>query len=242
MKFIFIDETGDSEYKDYFGLSLAVIDSANYKKLKNSFQRILRDSPWDETVEFKGSFLFSARQGDEKIEIEKRVDIAYDLLDLNIARNNARMYFYYKSTKNDTRQHKEKYIEFFPLLLQKALKTKAKKGIGKDLVSIICDYRNDIKLGDLQTMAQTIIDKQGYCLWEHVSMVHSNFHTVGILYADIIGYLLSRIDIISSDTSSDKDFFEKRPGASREKHGKMRKLESSRKLIEVIKKLNYEID
>lgn len=86
MKLIFIDETSDSKFKQYFGLCCAVIDSFYYSQLKNQFHKILLDGGWNQKVEFKGSCLFSASTGDTSITIDKRIDIANELLDLNSAK------------------------------------------------------------------------------------------------------------------------------------------------------------
>ena len=59
MLLVFIDETSDSKFDDYFGLSISTINHTNYKTIKDGFQKILKESRWDESIEFKGSYLFS---------------------------------------------------------------------------------------------------------------------------------------------------------------------------------------
>ena len=69
-------------------------------------------------------------------------------------------------------------------------------------------------------------------------MVSSNFNTVGILYADMIGYLAARIDTISND----QELFENIPTDQLLNNGKVRKLKTSMALINKIKQLDkYEI-
>lgn len=69
-------------------------------------------------------------------------------------------------------------------------------------------------------------------------MASSNFHTVGILYADIIGYLAARIDTISNDL----ELFENISEDQIANNGKIRKLKTSIELITKIKQLDkYEI-
>ena len=42
MLLIFVDETCDSKFKDYFGLSVATINYTKYAKVKTEFQKILK--------------------------------------------------------------------------------------------------------------------------------------------------------------------------------------------------------
>ena len=61
MKLLFIDETSDDKFKDYFGLCMSLIDHTHYAILKEKFQKILNKSKWNVDIEFKGQFLFSAK-------------------------------------------------------------------------------------------------------------------------------------------------------------------------------------
>jgi hypothetical protein len=65
-------------------------------------------------------------------------------------------------------------------------------------------------------------------------MVTSSFDTVGIMFADIVCYLVGRVDTISHDAElfrglSDEQF---------ERNGKIRKLRSSTQLISKVKHLD----
>jgi hypothetical protein len=236
MLLIFVDETSDSKFKEYFGLSVATINHSQYKKIKNGFQDVLRKGGWDETIEFKGSYLFSATNGDKSVPIEKRIEIASGILDLNTANKNARMSFHYVMRKK-TENHKQEYLDTLPLVLNKAL-PKATKGTGKDIAAIYCDHRSDITSFEVQNVIAPILKKKGFTLLEKVAMPHSNFHTVGILYADIVGYLSARIDTISNDS----ELFESIPVDQFENNGKVKKLKSSVELIKKIKNLDrYEV-
>lgn len=233
MELVFVDETGDEKFKDYFGLSVATINAAHYKKLKQGFHKILIDSGWDCTIEFKGAFLFSAKKGDPNVDINTRVDICTKIVDLNISDKNARMFAYYAS-KRGVQDQKTEYLRILPLLLKKAL-PKAKAGKGKDVIAISCDYRSDISKPEIQTSIADIVSRKGYCLYETVLIHNSNFETVGILYADIIGYLAARIETIRNDI----ELFENIPPEEIENNGKLKKLKSSTNLITRIKNLNW---
>lgn len=113
MKSVFIDETSDHKYKDYFGLCCAVTDSYFYRTLKEETQKILRESGWDLEIEFKGYTLFSASKGDTNISVDKRVEIASKLLNLNVSSKHARISFYYFD-KNSS-DFKSDYLKFVPI-------------------------------------------------------------------------------------------------------------------------------
>ena len=229
MLLVFVDETSDAKFSEYFGLCIATINAAYYRGVKSAFQQILIDNGWNPEIEFKGSYLFSASKGCKDIFVDKRVDIASLVLDLTAANKNARIKFYYLRAK--TKDPKTTYIGILPSLLGKALPTVSSRKSGKDLLALHCDKRDDI---DERTIRDAVLKKvceKGYTLYEDVSITKSCFHTVGILYADIVGYLLGRIDTISMDS----DLFEGISEEDYEKSGKLRKLKSSKELIGKVK-------
>lgn len=228
MLLAFVDETSDSKYPEYFGLCIATINSAHYRTVKSAFQQILTDNGWNTEIEFKGSYLFSASKGCKDIPVETRVAIASSILNQTASEKNARMRFYYLKTK--TTDHKKTYLQFLPLLLTKALPIAPKKS-GKDLFALHCDQRGDI---DAEVIRECVLKKirdKGYTLYEDVVLVKSCFHTVGILYADIVGYLLGRIDAITMDS----DLFDGISEEDYDSSGQLRKLRSSRELVNKVK-------
>jgi hypothetical protein len=229
MIFVFVDETSDNKYKDYFGISVAVINSSHYHPIKKNFHSILNKSTWNSEIEFKGSFLFSSKKGDPNVSIDERIDICSNLLQLNKSKINARMKFYYV-VKHGCTDQKADYLKYLPKLLDKAL-SKAQKGNGKNLISIQCDYRDDIKPEEIRKSVQSCIQEKGYELFEDIVISDSCFHTVGILYADIVGYLFARKDIISNDS----DLFSNLTEEEIQTNGKILKLKSSNKLLNLIK-------
>lgn len=235
MILVFIDETSDTKFKDYLGLSCAVVKQNYYRQIKVGFQKILINGGWNPSVEFKGSYLFSASKGCTDIPVEKRVEMAEDIIDLNIANKNARMKFAY--FKTNSADGKSEYLAYLPTLIYKVL-PKPDKGQGKDLVSVFCDYRNDISVDEIRTSISPAIIQRGYTLYEDVVQVASNFETVGIAYADIVGYLMARIDTISNDS----ELFENIPQENFEQNGKIKKLKSSIQIMNKVKQLTiYEV-
>lgn len=231
MQLLFVDESGDHKFKDYFGLCVAAINSAHYKTAKTGFHGVLKAAGWDESVEFKGSHLFSASKGDLKVPIEKRVEMAGAILDLNKAGRNARMRFHYLC-RQECKDHKAEYLARLPVIIAKALPPTEKR-YGKDLVTLSCDGRDDISVQEIQEAVLPTIEERGYTLVEEVTTPKSNFHTVGILYADLVSYLSARIDTIKSDV----ELFDGIAPELLEKNGKVKKLKSSTDLIARVKKL-----
>lgn len=227
---VFVDETSDSKFTGYFGLCVATVNTAFYPRVKAEFQQILLKHGWDPTVEFKGSFLFSAKQGDTNVSVEDRVAIAQKLISLNKSEVNARMKFHYFA-KNSTDARGD-YLGFLPTLLKKALPKAQQKG-DKNMVSLHYDQRSDISPREIREAVAPVLKDRGYYLFEDVVMAVSCFDTVGILYADIVGYLQARVQTISNDS----EFFENIEPKRWETNGKLRKLRSSKKILRGIKEL-----
>lgn len=230
MKLVFIDESGDKENTDYLGLSVATADSRHYPTIKSKAHAILKDISWDSKIEFKGSLLFSASKGCLTVSVQDRVRAAGALLDLNASKVNNRMHFTYGrlSSKN----HASDYLETLPPLLDRAV-LPAPSGAGKNLISITCDERSDVSPDDLHNALAPIVKKKGYTILERVVCAKSSFETVGLMFADLVGYLRSRIDTIQVDA----DLFEALSPEDLQKDGRLRKLKSSKELIKKIKDL-----
>jgi len=229
MQLVFVDETGDQGNQNYFGLSLALIDASHYSIIKSNFQSILTKNSWNKEIEFKGSCLFSSSRGDRNINIEQRLNICSELLALNKSRKNARIKFAYVK-KDNSQDQKSDYLEYLPKLLNKVL-SKAKKTNGKNLIAIHCDERSDIKINEIYRSIEKVLNEKGYKLFENIVISRSNFETVGILYADLVGYLFGRIDNIAKDI----DLFESLSAEQIETNNRLKKLKTSNELIKLLK-------
>lgn len=226
----FLDECSDSKFKDYLGLSLAVMNASFYPQIKSEAQNALVSGGWDPSVEFKGEVLFSASKGCTDVDVASRVELAELLLSLHVAKTNRRVQFYYAQAQS--RSHRDDYLNIAPALIAKALPKPDTKG-GKNLLSIVCDHRTDISVTDLTKTLEPIARSRGYVLHEQVVLASSNFHTVGLMYADLVGYLIARIDTIANDA----EFLQSIPPEFFETNGKLRKLRTSQTLINNVKKL-----
>lgn len=165
MLLVFIDETSDEKLKDYLGFCIATINSRFYPLIKTKAQKILSEIGWEPAVEFKGSYLFSSSHGCADIEIEKRIDVAHDLLYLNMATSRRRMKFYFGRMKSE--HHRQDYLTSLPSLLHNALPKPHKGGAGKNLLHITCDERSDISLDDLhESLGQSLLLEDMYFLRE----------------------------------------------------------------------------
>jgi hypothetical protein len=232
----FLDETGDRDQPRYFGLTLATINANFYRGVKTSFLQLLDASGWDPHVEFKGAYLFSASKGCPMVPVADRVTLVSELLKINASAHHRRMKFHYVAMQSD--DHRSDYLRVLPLLLAKALPKTSRKG-GKDLLKLYCDHRSDLKASDIRQAAAPTVQKRGYTLVEDVVCPVSNRETVGILYADIVGYLMSRIEVIAKDIQ----MFEGLTPEEVETNGRLRKLRASTRLVQLIKKFDtYKVE
>jgi len=230
MRLLFVDECGDSKKKDYLGLSVATVDGRFYPLLKRKTQAILQEGKWDSAVEFKGSVLFSGSKGCANVSVDGRITMAGALLDLNASDQNSRMRFSYGRLKSSN--HGADYLKHLPGLIDRIL-PKAPKGAGKDLLAITCDERSDVNPRELHEALAPVTGNKGYVIHEAVVLARSSFHTVGLMFADIVGYLAARIDTIAADAQ----LFEGLTSEQLAKDGKYRKLASSQTLIEKVRNL-----
>lgn len=232
VKLVFVDETSDAKFRDYLGLCVATIDSYSYAGLKTEARRILTRVDWDSGVEFKGSYLFSASKGCTDVQVEQRIKAAGDLLDLNVASKNTRMRFAYCRSRSAS--HAADYLGILPELMGRALKSAPKGGGGKNLMLVQCDEREDVDPDELHDAIAPAVEEKGYVVVERVAQVRSGFDTVGLMFADLVGYLAGRVDTISNDSG----LFEGLTPEQLKTNGKIRKLRSSSSLIRKLKALD----
>ena len=230
MLLAFIDETGDKNRKDYLGLSIALVNGRHYPQIKLKAQIVLTSGGWARDVEFKGAHLFSSTKGCRDVSIDQRIQIAHGLLDLNIAKKNARMRFHFgQMTATDASAD---YLKSLPGLLYKAL-DRAPKGAGKNLLAVTCDERDDVDHEELHLAINEVARARGHILMERVHMARSSFDTTGLMYADIVGYLLGRIATISADV----ELFEGLTEADLATSSAARRLRTSKALTAKIRRL-----
>ena len=229
MKLLFFDETSDNKFKSYLGICCAVIDLNFYSLLKIKFHEILDKYNWPKDIEFKGVYLFSGSKGAKAINIDTRIEIASELLKLGASKENSRIKFYYYTTESNFQ--KETYLEKIPEILRKVLKKPTSKKSGKNVCSVSFDHRDDISVNEFRDAIEDVIKEKDYILFEDVLKPVSGYQTVGVLFADIVAYVYSRVDIIQNDA----DLFENLSEEQLNTNGKILKLKSSTSLLKNIK-------
>jgi hypothetical protein len=233
MKLLFADESGDSKFKAYLGVCVACVDSSHYRSIKTGFHSLLSSYGWDPSIEFKGAYLFSANSGDTSITVDRRIQLASEVLDLCSAKKNSRISFYYLHS-SAVEDHKSAYLKAIGMGLHKALtKARGNRKRDKTVAALHIDNRADITRNEVQAVARPVLEELNYTLLEDVQLIESNYETVGVLLADIVAYLAARIATISTDS----ELFENLTNEQLETHGKARKLRTSTKLIDKVKKI-----
>jgi len=236
MKLAFVDESGDEKFKDYLGVCVAVIDSTHYRTVRDGLHSVLREKGWDESIEFKGAYLFSANKGDSRVSVEDRIDIVSSILDLCSAKHNARVTFTYVHGDAEKAKATEAYLSALAQGLEKALTKPSGKVRGdKPLLYLSCDQRSDVSPSKIEAAIRPSIQKRGFSLLEAPVVAVSEFRTAGILLADIVAYLAARIATISNDSELFEDLTEEQL----ETNGKVRKLRASTELLEKVKRIDW---
>lgn len=128
--------------------------------------------------------------------------------------------------RKESTDQKKDYLRYLPKLIEKSLTAAKRKG-DKDVLAIHCDERTDVTKDEIFDAIKDVIAKKKYTLFEDIVITKSCFNTVGILYADIVGYLFARIETISNDS----ELFENISRDEFMKNGKIRKFLSSIELI-----------
>lgn len=231
MKLLFIDETSDSGNNNYLGVCAALIDATKYAEIKKEFLCALHEFGWDLGIEFKGSWLFSSSQGCKTVLINQRVELTKRIMSINSAASNSRIKFVYVYTSIGST--KLDYLRLVGGAIEKALDTATTTRNGKNLLSICCDKRSDVLAENIEEIIEPILEKKKYVLIEGVNLMKSNTQTVGIVYADIVGYLKSRIDNIKVDSS----LFENLDAEAAKKNTQLQKYLTSTEIIDSIKNM-----
>ncbi len=232
MKLIFLDETSDSQNTNYLGVCGAMIDATRYNSIKREFLDQVNEFGWSVNKEFKGSSIFSISQGCPDVSVETRIALAETVLRNCSTDSISRIKFTYASTTAGSDYLA--YLKLVEAVINSLLKGRLEKKLGKDLVSIICDERTDVSQRQLSERLTPIIEKKGCLLLEDIMQIKSSIATVGICYADIVGYLMSRKDNLSENIP----FFEGLSEEQSKTNGQYRKFKTSCKLLENVRSIS----
>lgn len=231
MKLLFIDETSDSGNPNYLGVCAALIDATRYSDMKRSMLTLLSQAQWDVDTEFKGTTIYSQSKGCEDILVDQRIRLAEQIINLNASNANARITFSYRYSPNLNTS--SVYLRLVHEAVNSLVKQCSSERNGKNLISIHCDERRDVDVDEIRTSIAPILERKGYVLFEDIMQTISNNQSVGLMFADIVGYLISRVHNIhvSESLLSDPD------SETAKKNGQLRKLVASKKILSQIKQI-----
>ncbi|HEC78691.1 MAG TPA: hypothetical protein ENI34_06065 [candidate division WOR-3 bacterium] len=195
MKFLFIDEvTIPQKERNFLGVGAILIDTKNYIKFKESFQKAFSELKWTSKIEFKGRYIFS-KKGDSSVPVEKRITFIYKIAKSSKAKKNARYTFYF--AYNFKGKIKDNYILLLKSIGRNLPKPSSRKG-DKRLIALYMDKRNDVKENELFLEINEIFKQRDYFLFEKPFLVDSTNLTPGIIIVDVLSYLMSW-KVLSSD-------------------------------------------
>ena len=214
MKFIFIDET---EQNNIFAISVIVMDSSRYGSFKKKYLDILKKYSWDhkdDKNEFKGTAILGSTKTNS-LSPQGKKDMCYELLNIIQSTNKiVRPYIAYHNLSKDNSQNKigaykqRLYFKSIPLILKKALKKSSAKS-SKNVVCIFCDEfsianKNKTEYQKMRKEIASILKLKNLIFFEEIYFSKSTNYTIGISYADLIGYLLLKEKNSEKDEYSDE--------------------------------------
>ena len=196
MKFIFIDET---EQKNTFAISVIVMDSSKYGSFKKKYLNILKKYKWDhkdDRNEFKGTAILGSTKTNSLSPLEKK-EMCSELLHIIQSTNKiVRPYIaYHDISKNKTGVYKQElYFKSIPIILEKALKKLSAQN-SKNVVCIFCDKfsianKNKNAYQKMREKIAAILKLKNLIFFEEIFFSDSTNYTIGLSYADLVGYLL----------------------------------------------------
>lgn len=217
MYLVFIDET---RFNDMFCVSMVIINSTKYAKLKREYLGVFEKYGWKHDMddsEFKGNVIFSSTKPEvsKDITVSIRIDICNELLEHVVGKKNKRMdvIFFSHKIKEGESQWKT-YFDVVPKLLEKKLKKASNMKGGKNCVAIFCDNfeeRGNYKEEFLKMRKEiaTILKSKNLTFFEEIFFYPSTSYTMGITYADIIGYLTAKDNFGNERIEKKKEAVEK---------------------------------
>ena len=210
MQLVFIDET---EQKNTFAISVIVMNSSKYGSFKKKYLNILKKYKWDhkdDRNEFKGTAILGSTKTNSLSPLEKK-EMCSELLHIIQSTNKiVRPYIaYHDISKNRTGVYKQElYFKSIPLILEKALKKSSAKN-SKNVVCIFCDKfsianKNKNEYQKMRKEIASILKLKKLIFFEEIYFSKSTNYTIGISYADLIGYLLLKEKNSEKDEYSDE--------------------------------------
>lgn len=189
MKFVFIDEIECSQKNPkFYGLGAVIVNSNNYHKFKEHFEKCFAKLKWNKNTEFKGKYLFS-QNGDKSVSIDKRIDFVKELSNGFNASKNARLSCLFSS------EYKGNDEVIYLELLKKVVNKIKKEGSGhKSVVGYFIDANEKI---DKKKIIEIVNDSKAkdVSIFERPFFIDSDNYVPGIIAVDVFCYLKSWVEL-----------------------------------------------
>jgi hypothetical protein len=192
MKLLFVDEIECNDFSpNFFGVGVSQINSFNYSSIKDKFFKNFKKMGWDKNIEFKAKYLFSSKGGDQKVDIDKRIDFVKSIASSSTAKSNAKINFYFSS--NNKGKTEENYLDLLRKIIIKIPKEK-NNSQGKNLILAEIDYCSNFNDKKIYHLFHNNLKKE-LILVENPFIIKSENDRCGIIINDILTYLKSWVKI-----------------------------------------------
>lgn len=189
MRFIFIDEIEQPKHAaKFFGVAGLFVNSAHYLALRRAVEGALDAAKWNRDQEFKGRYIFSSTKGDDSVPVERRIELVRTIVAATTAKKNARVRFCF--AYNDKGKSAENYLD---LVAKVSAKCRPPQDASQDkpLVSMYCDYLNDVKPKDIEAAVANVLADRRLRLVEMPVLTPSGNSTPGLIAADVLAFIKS---------------------------------------------------
>jgi hypothetical protein len=250
MKFLFADEVKNIyNKKNSYGLIVVLIDSHYLVEIYKNFKKEL-DKLTIDGKEMKGKDLFSTKTNKD---VGQNINFMNSVLRLSSSKSGKtakfKAYVNFSFFKENTNEY-DMYKKCFSEIINKIEKN---NNIKKSLLILELDNNESVKTNkkDFDFSIKSLLSKRGYYLHENSFLVNSSNDTIGILFADYIGYILAsyfnlskfnkdNIEEIKSLISKDTDkYTDKEKEKLKNYINNYKKIETTENLMKEVKKIIF---
>jgi len=206
MKLVFIDETQNKRRPDFYGICGISIDESYYASMAREVTKCFQDLGWNNDMEFKGSFLFSASKGNPNVAVDMRIDLVDKMIALNIAKKNAKLKAVF--AWNEARAVVENHLLLVKQVLCSLLPSIAKRHREQPCI-LFADRNDKIPQKELWKLVSETLTGRNYCLVEDVNIFNDWRSThIGLCLCDLIAFLSSWSCLSKTAKEAQKSLFE----------------------------------
>jgi hypothetical protein len=184
MKLLFIDETQVIQRDpNFFGICGIFMDESHYNSITKEMMKSFKKVKWDTSIEFKGAFLFSQSKGDSNVSIDKRIQLANEIISSSVANINSRLKALF--VWNFDRDTKDNYIYLIDSLIKKLPSSKPKKSC-----AVFVDQNQKIPESQVCELINTSLTNKRYSLLEDINIIKKwRLTHTGSCICDLVAYL-----------------------------------------------------